>query len=179
MEPIRKYVDAVERVQIPCAASSVLDAKAPTARALYENLHCAPGDMGNRIRDRKLFLSAGRTSSATLRANQLHLYFPAFAGVLVNILRRIGLRGTALANLRAAQMAKAPQSGFRHEGCPPSAEADAVAGRASLCAMRQAAADERVFPYCQRPKNAANSFWKSPGFASWMRSASFPMDSGP
>ena len=69
--------------------------------------------MGNRIRDRQLFLSAGRTSSATLRANQLRLYFPAFSGVLVNILRRIGLRGTALANLRAAQMAKAPQPGFR------------------------------------------------------------------
>ena len=135
--------------------------------------------MRNRIRGRQLFLSAGRTSSATLRANQLRLYFPAFAGVLVNILRRIGLRGTALANLRTAQMAKAPQPASGHEGCPPSAEADDVAGQASLCVMRQAAADERAFLYCQRPKNATNSFWKSPGFASWMRSASFPMDSGP
>ena len=69
-------------------------------RALYEKLYCARGDMENRIKDQQMFLFADRTSSATLRANQLRLYFSAFAGVLVNILRRVGLRATALADAR-------------------------------------------------------------------------------
>ena len=70
------------------------------ARALYEELYCARGDIENRIKDQQLFLFADRTSSATMRANQLRLYFSAFAGVLVNILRRVGLRATALADAR-------------------------------------------------------------------------------
>ena len=39
-------------------------------------------------------------AAATLRANQLRLYFSVFAGVFVNILRRVGLRATALADAR-------------------------------------------------------------------------------
>ena len=70
------------------------------SRALYEKLYCARGDMENRIKDRQMFLFADRTSTATLRANQLRLYFSVFAGVLVNILRRVGLRATALADAR-------------------------------------------------------------------------------
>ena len=40
---------------------------------------------------------ADRTSSATLRANQLRLYFASFAYVLMHGLRRLGLAGTAYA----------------------------------------------------------------------------------
>ena len=35
-----------------------------------------------------------------MRANQLRLYFSAFAGILLTILRSAGLQGTALANAR-------------------------------------------------------------------------------
>ena len=42
-------------------------------------------------------LFADRTSSATLRANQLRLYFASFAYVLMHGLRRLGLAGTAYA----------------------------------------------------------------------------------
>ena len=35
-----------------------------------------------------------------MRANQLRLYFSAFAGILLTILRRAGLQGTELANAR-------------------------------------------------------------------------------
>ena len=70
------------------------------SRDLYEKLYCARGDMENRIKDQQMFLFADRTSSATLRANQLRLYFSVFAGVLVNILRRIGLRATPFADAR-------------------------------------------------------------------------------
>ena len=44
----------------------------------------------------QLCLFADRTSTATMRANQLRLYFSSFAYVLLNALRRMGLRGTDL-----------------------------------------------------------------------------------
>ena len=61
------------------------------ARALYEKLYCARGDMENRIKEQQLDLFADRTSTATMRANQLRLYFSAFAGILLLIIRRFGL----------------------------------------------------------------------------------------
>ena len=42
-------------------------------------------------------LFAGRTSAATMRANQLRLWFASFAYVLLEALRRIGLRHTQVA----------------------------------------------------------------------------------
>jgi hypothetical protein len=45
------------------------------ARRLYEKLYCARGEMENRIKEQQLGLFADRTSTATMRANQLRLYF--------------------------------------------------------------------------------------------------------
>mgnify|MGYP001274371072 CR=1 FL=1 len=50
--------------------------------------------MENRIKEQQLGLFADRTSTATLRANQLRLYFASFAYVLMQGLRRLGLTGT-------------------------------------------------------------------------------------
>ena len=66
-------------------------------RALYEDLYCARGDMENRIKEQQLGLFADRTSTATMRANQLRLWFASVAYILVNRLRRVGLVGTELA----------------------------------------------------------------------------------
>jgi len=41
------------------------------SRALYEQWYCARGDMENRIKEQQLDLFADRTSTGTLRANQL------------------------------------------------------------------------------------------------------------
>ena len=68
------------------------------ARALYEDVYCARGEVENRIKEQQLDLFADRTSAATLRANQLRLWFASFAYVLLEALRRIGLRHTQLAN---------------------------------------------------------------------------------
>ncbi|WP_419633284.1 transposase, partial [Thiolapillus sp.] len=79
------------------------------AQHLYEDLYCARGEMEkfignefsrkprrgeaqgcaeqNRIKEQQLGLFADRTSSATLRANQLRLYFSSFAYVLLHGLR--------------------------------------------------------------------------------------------
>jgi hypothetical protein len=67
------------------------------ARTLYEELYCARGDMENRIKEQQLDLFADRTSTATLKANQLRLWFASMAYVLLNRLREIALAGTALA----------------------------------------------------------------------------------
>jgi len=67
------------------------------ARALYENLYCARGEMENRIKEAQLDLFADRLSTATFRANQLRLWLASAAYVLMHTLRRVGLAGTALA----------------------------------------------------------------------------------
>jgi hypothetical protein len=60
---------------------------------LYETLYCARGDMENRIKE-QLSLFSDRLSTESLRSNQLRLYFSSLAYVLVEALRRLGLRGT-------------------------------------------------------------------------------------
>ena len=74
-----------------------LPANEAVASHLYETLYCARGDMEHRIKEQQLGLFAERTSSATLKANQLRLYFSSFAYVLMHGLRRLGLAGTAYA----------------------------------------------------------------------------------
>jgi hypothetical protein len=71
------------------------------AKRLYEHLYCARGDMENRIKEQQLGLFADRTSTATLRANQLRLYFSSFAYVLMHGLRRLGLADTAHAKAQS------------------------------------------------------------------------------
>jgi hypothetical protein len=67
------------------------------ARYLYEKVYCARGDMENRIKECQLDLYADRTSTATMRANQLRLWFASMAYVLLCALRRIGLQHTPFA----------------------------------------------------------------------------------
>ena len=74
------------------------------ARTLYEELYCARGEMENRIKECQLDLFADRTSAATMRANQLRLWFASLAYVLVDSLRRIALADTALANATAGSI---------------------------------------------------------------------------
>ena len=67
------------------------------ARYLYEKVYCARGDMENRIKECQLDLYADRTSTATMRANQLRLWLASFAYILLCALRRIGLHHTPFA----------------------------------------------------------------------------------
>ena len=75
-----------------------LPASAVDARTLYEDVYCARGEIENRIKEQQLDLFADRTSAATMRANQLRLWFASFAYVLLDALRRIGLRHTQFAS---------------------------------------------------------------------------------
>ena len=80
----RFIVTSLNRAQVP-------------AQALYEDVYCARGDMENRIKECQSDLFADRTPAATMRANQLRLWFASMAYVLMCALRRIGLDGTDLA----------------------------------------------------------------------------------
>jgi hypothetical protein len=74
-----------------------LRANEAAARHLYEAIYCARGEMENRIKECQLDLFADRTSAATMRANQLRLWFASAAYVLLCALRRIGLTHTRFA----------------------------------------------------------------------------------
>ena len=54
--------------------------------------------MENRIKECQLDLFADRTSAATMRANQLRLWFASMAYVLLCALRRIGLAHSQFAD---------------------------------------------------------------------------------
>ena len=71
------------------------------ARALYEDLYCARGEAENRVGE-QFELFADRASSATMAANQLRLWFSAMAYVLVDTLRRVGLRHGQFADAAVA-----------------------------------------------------------------------------
>src|SRR5216117_922079 len=71
--------------------------KACKAKYLYEKVYCPRGDMENRIKECQLDLFADRTSAATMRANQLRLWFASMAYVLLCALRRIALQHTQFA----------------------------------------------------------------------------------
>jgi hypothetical protein len=75
-----------------------LGSAACDARRLYEDVYCARGEMENRIKECQLDLFADRTSAATMRANQLRLWFASLAYVLLCALRRIGLKHTQFAD---------------------------------------------------------------------------------
>ena len=76
---------------------TTLSAEALDARELYEVLYCGRGDMENRIKEQQLALFADRTSTHEMRSNQLRLYFSSFAYVLMQTLRRLGLKDTSMA----------------------------------------------------------------------------------
>jgi hypothetical protein len=77
-----------------------LPAEAWEARRLYEELFCARGEMENRVKE-QLMLFADRTSTAWMRSNQIRLYFSSVAYLLMEALRRLGLKGTQWAQAQA------------------------------------------------------------------------------
>lgn len=64
---------------------------------IYDGLYTARGDMENRIKEQQLGLFADRTSCRKFLANQFRLLLASAAYVLIEHLRRVGLRGTELA----------------------------------------------------------------------------------
>lgn len=71
------------------------------AARCYEEFYCARGDMENRIKESQLDLFSDRTSTHYMKSNQLRIWFSAFAQLLMERLRTVGLQGTKLAKATA------------------------------------------------------------------------------
>lgn len=71
------------------------------ADELYERVYCARGEMENRIKEQQGDLFGERLSSHGFAANQLRLWLSAFAYGLMERLRAVALKGTALAQATA------------------------------------------------------------------------------
>lgn len=67
------------------------------AQHLYEKVYCARGEMENRIKEQQLGLFSDRTSCYAWWANQFRVLLSAAAYVLMETIRRVGLRGSDLA----------------------------------------------------------------------------------
>jgi hypothetical protein len=108
--------------------------------------------MENRIKECQLDLYADRTSAATMRANQLRLWFAAMAYVLICALRRIGLAETIFADatcgtirLKLLKIGALVRISVRHikvamaSACPAAAEWGDAARRLANAAKPRAA----------------------------------------
>jgi len=87
----------LEKGENPRFVVTSLSSDEVDARTLYEDTYCGRGEMENRIKEQQLYLFADRTSCATMRANQLRLWFSSVAYTLMLAFRRLGLKGTKLA----------------------------------------------------------------------------------
>ena len=81
-----------------------LAAEERAPEALYEEIYCARGSMENQIKVQQMDLFADRTSTQIFDANQLRLWFSAFAHLLVETLRAEVLKDTALADATIGQI---------------------------------------------------------------------------
>ncbi len=71
------------------------------ARKLYERIYCARGEMENRIKE-QMQLFSDRTSAHLWWPNQFRLLLASLAYVLLETIRRLGLKGTVLARAQVA-----------------------------------------------------------------------------
>ena len=103
----RRVVGKAERLRDkdnPRFVVTSLGSDLAAAEQLYAEIYCARGDMENRIKEQQLDLFADRTSTHTMRANQLRLWLSSIAYVLMMELRRLGLAGTELARAQAGTL---------------------------------------------------------------------------
>lgn len=71
------------------------------AAPLYEQVYCGRGDMENAVKEHQLDLFGERLSCAGFASNDVRLLLASFAQLLLERLRAIGLKGTALAQATA------------------------------------------------------------------------------
>ncbi len=67
------------------------------AKHLYDKIYCARGDMENRIKESQLDMFADRTSCQRWWPNQFRLLLSSLAYTLIEVIRRLALKGTELA----------------------------------------------------------------------------------
>jgi len=125
----------LEKGENPHYLVTSLGKKEWRARALYEQLYGAHGEMENRIKEQRNLFS-DRLSTETLRANQLRLYFSSLAHVPLQVLRRLGWRarmGYGPGGHPPAALAKNRRSRAYHRAAHLGALLKRVSLKASVC----------------------------------------------
>lgn len=102
--PRRVILKAEHLEQGPNARFVVTNLTQRTAAQVYDGLYVQRGDAENRIKEQQLGLFADRTSCHKFLANQFRLLLASAAYVLIEHLRRVGLKGTELAQAQVTTL---------------------------------------------------------------------------
>jgi hypothetical protein len=94
----RRVIVKAEHTELGSNPRYVVTNLPDAPETLYDELYCARGDMENRIKEQQLDLFADRTSCHDWWPNQLRLLLSSLAYVLIEAIRRLGLKGTELAH---------------------------------------------------------------------------------
>ncbi len=97
----RRVVGKAERLGDKDNPRFIVTSLARRGDELYEKVYCARGERENRIKEQQGDLFGERLSCHGFAANQLRLWLSAFAYVLMERLRAVALKGTALAQATA------------------------------------------------------------------------------
>ena len=97
----RRIIAKAEWIQDKANPRYVVTSLKGRAKMIYEDLYCARGDMENRIKEQQYGLFSDRTSCHAFRANQVRLALSSVAYVLIDHVRRVGLRGTTMHHAQA------------------------------------------------------------------------------
>ena len=98
----RRVIVKAEHLEKGSNPRFVVTSRQGDPQPLYDDLYCARREMENRIKEQQLGLFADRTSCHDFVANQFRLLLSSFAYVLIEHLRRVGLRDTALAHAQVS-----------------------------------------------------------------------------
>ena len=93
----RRVIVKAEHTEQCCNPRYVLTNLTGDPQRLYDQIYCARGEMENRIKEQQLDLFADRTSCSKWWPNQFRLLLSSLAYLLLEALRRLGLKGTELA----------------------------------------------------------------------------------
>lgn len=100
----RRVIAKAEHLDKGSNPRFVVTSRQGDPQQLYDDLYCARGEMENRIKEQQLGLFADRTSCHDFVANQFRLLLSSFAYVMIEHLRRVGLKDTPLANAQVSTL---------------------------------------------------------------------------
>jgi hypothetical protein len=83
--------------------TSLPASKIPPSK-LYTDTYCPRGEIENRLKEQQLDLLADRTSTQTMRSNQLRLWLHSLAYVLMNAFRQNCLKKTSLSEITVGRI---------------------------------------------------------------------------
>lgn len=93
----RRFIHKAEHTEKGSNPRFIVTSLSGDPQELYDTVYCARGEMENRIKEQQLGLFSDRTSCQKWWANQFRLLLSACAYVLMEAIRRLGLKGSELA----------------------------------------------------------------------------------